>query len=50
MCFIIKTAVLCGAPPEPTVNGSRVWIDLDYSDDSIEVIIKGEFLIEAYNK
>ena len=37
-CFYMNTAVLCGAPPEPTVNGSRVWIDLDYSDDSIEVI------------
>ena len=34
----MNIAVLCGAPPEPTVNGSRVWIDLDYNDDSIEVI------------
>ena len=44
-CFIINTAVLCGAPPEPTVNGSRVWIDLDYSDDSIEVISKRKILL-----
>ena len=46
MCFIMNIAVLCGAPPEPTVNGSRVWIDLDYSDDSIEVISKRKILLK----
>ena len=44
--FFMNIAVLCGAPPEPTVNGSRVWIDLDYSDDSIEVISKRKILLK----